>query len=82
MVCGTGEGKVEEILTQAIRQGYEGFLTLEPHLVMFDSLKDHELEDAANVIKDNKGLDGKGAYQLQYEALLEILEKVEMKVEK
>lgn len=76
VVCGTGEGKIEEILTQIILSGYEGFLTLEPHLVRFDSLKDLELEDPTNVIKDNKELDGPGAYQLQYEALLNILEKI------
>ncbi|MBV7509185.1 sugar phosphate isomerase/epimerase [Bacillus sp. sid0103] len=77
VVCGTGEGKIPEILTQVINSGYKGFLTLEPHLVLFDSLKDLELEDAAMVIKDNKGLDGAGGYKLQYEALKEILRKIE-----
>jgi sugar phosphate isomerase/epimerase len=77
VVCGTGEGKIPELLSQFIRSGYKGFLTLEPHLVLFDSLKDLELEDAKEVIKDNKGLDGAGGYKLQYEALLGILEKIE-----
>ncbi|MDN3018842.1 sugar phosphate isomerase/epimerase [Paenibacillus sp. BSR1-1] len=77
VVCGTGEGKIPELLSQFIKSGYKGFLTLEPHLVLFDSLKDLELEDAIQIIKDNKGLDGAGGYQLQYEALLEILNKIE-----
>lgn len=77
VVCGTGEGKIPELLAQFIRSGYKGFLTLEPHLVLFDSLKDLELEEAADVIKDNKGLDGAGGYKLQYESLLQILEKIE-----
>ncbi|WP_045516956.1 sugar phosphate isomerase/epimerase family protein [Neobacillus niacini] len=77
VVCGTGEGKIPELLTQFIESGYKGFLTLEPHLVLFDSLKDLELEDATEIIKDNKGLDGAGGYKLQYEALLEILKKIE-----
>jgi sugar phosphate isomerase/epimerase len=77
VVCGTGEGKIPEILAQFIKSGYKGFLTLEPHLVLFDSLKDLELEDATEIIKDNKGLDGAGGYKLQYEALLEILRKIE-----
>lgn len=77
VVCGTGEGKIPEILTQAIHDGYKGFLTLEPHLVLFDSLKDLELEEASEIIKDNKGLDGAGGYKLQYESLLNILEKIE-----
>ena len=77
VVCGTGEGKIPELLAQFLKSGYKGFLTLEPHLVLFDSLKDLELEDASDVIKDNKGLDGEGGYKLQYEALLDILEKIE-----
>jgi sugar phosphate isomerase/epimerase len=77
VVCGTGEGKIPELLAQFIKGGYKGFLTLEPHLVLFDSLKDLELEDATEVIKDNKGLDGAGGYKLQYEALLDILKKIE-----
>ncbi|PGY11151.1 sugar phosphate isomerase/epimerase [Bacillus sp. AFS031507] len=77
VVCGTGEGKIPELLKQFIQSGYKGFLTLEPHLVLFDSLKDLELEDATEIIKNDKGLDGAGGYKLQYEALLEILQKIE-----
>jgi sugar phosphate isomerase/epimerase len=77
VVCGTGEGKIPELLARFIKSGYKGFLTLEPHLVLFDSLKDLELEDATEIIKDNKGLDGAGGYKLQYEALLQILNKIE-----
>lgn len=77
VVCGTGEGKIYEILSQAIHNGYKGFLTLEPHLVLFDSLKDLELEEATEVIKDNKGLDGAGGYKLQYDSLLKMLKQIE-----
>jgi len=76
VVCGTGEGMIPEILAQAIHDGYKGFLTLEPHLVLFDSLKGLELEEASNVIKDNKGLDGEGGYKLQYESLTKILKNI------
>jgi sugar phosphate isomerase/epimerase len=76
VVCGTGEGKIPEILGQVIRSGYKGFLTLEPHLVLFDSLKDLELEEASDIIKDNKGLDGEGGYKLQYDSLLKILANI------
>lgn len=77
VVCGTGDGKIYEILKMEIEQGYSGFLTLEPHLVMFDSLKDLELEEAADVIKVNKAKDGAEGYKIQYEALLTILKKIE-----
>ncbi|MCM3114453.1 sugar phosphate isomerase/epimerase [Neobacillus sp. MER 74] len=77
VVCGTGDGKIPQVLAQFIKNGYKGFLTLEPHLVLFDSLKDLELEDATEIIKDNKGLDGAGGYKFQYEALLDILKEIE-----
>lgn len=76
VVCGTGEGRIEEILKIAINDGYEGFLTLEPHLVIFDSLKDLELEDVTEIIKDNKNLEGKDGYKLQYDALNQILNNI------
>ncbi len=76
VVCGTGEGKIFEILAQAISNGYTGFLTLEPHLVYFDALNDLELEDAKMIIKDNKGLNGSEGYKLQYESLVKILNRI------
>ena len=80
VVCGTGEGKIEEILTDALRNGYEGFLTMEPHLVIFDSLKDLELEDVHDIIKTDKGLDGKSAYALQYNSLTNILKRIDFRL--
>ena len=80
VVCGTGEGKIEEILTDALRNGYEGFLTMEPHLVIFDSLKDLELEDVHDIIKTDKGLDGESAYALQYKSLTDILKRIEFRL--
>lgn len=77
VLCGTGEGKIPQILKQAIRdEGYTGFLTLEPHLVLFDSLQSLETTDAANVIKVNKYKTGAEGYEAQYRALLEILDAI------
>ena len=80
VVCGTGQGKIEEILNDAIKNGYQGFLTLEPHLVLFDSLKDLELEDVNNIIKKDKGLDGKSAYALQHKSLVNILKSIDFRL--
>lgn len=75
--CGTGEGKIAEILRQAIvEDGYEGFLTLEPHLVIFDSLKDLEIKDTSEIIKEAKAKDGADGYRIQYEALTNILNNI------
>ncbi len=77
VVCGTGEGKIKELLTRAIRdEGYEGFLTLEPHLVLFDSLASLETTAAENIIKVNKAKDGAEGYAMQYHALCDILDTI------
>ena len=77
VVCGTGEGKIKELLERAIiKEGYEGFLTLEPHLVLFDSLDSLETTAAENVIKENKAKDGAEGYTMQYKALCGILDEI------
>lgn len=77
VVCGTGEGKIAKLLKRAIlEEGYEGFLTLEPHLVLFDSLASLETTDAKDIIKENKAKDGAEGYKMQYEALCEILDDI------
>lgn len=77
VVCGTGDGKIPQLLEKAIREdGYEGFLTLEPHLVLFDTLQSLEIEDAADVISKNKAKDGAEGYAMQYNALRKILENI------
>lgn len=75
VIAGTGEGKIAQILAQAIENGYSGFLTLEPHLTPFDSLKDLELDGAEDFVEDT-GIEGKDGYRMQYEALLEILKNI------
>lgn len=74
--CGTGDGNIEVILKDIFKNGYEGFLTLEPHLAVFESLKDLELEDVNEIIKVDRGLTGKEAYELQYNSLLSVLENI------
>lgn len=77
VLCGTGDGKIAQLLAQAIRvEGYHGFLTLEPHLVLFDSLKDLEIADAADVIKEDKYSSGAEGFKAQYYALAAILERL------
>lgn len=77
VVCGTGEGHIPELLKRAIKdEGYQGFLTLEPHLVLFASLQSLEQKAATDVIKENKAKDGADGYRMQYEALQAILAKL------
>lgn len=77
VVCGTGDGKIPDILKKAIKvDGYEGFLTLEPHLVIFDTLKDLEIKDTTEIIKEAKAKDGADGYGIQYRALSDILKNI------
>ena len=74
VLCGTGDGKIAEILKMALREdGYRGFLTLEPHLVPFDTLQSLEL---GRVKTENKAKNGAQAYAMQYHALMDILEGI------
>lgn len=77
VVCGTGEGNIKVLLDRAINQeGYEGFLTLEPHLVLFGSLASLETIAAEKIIKENKASDGAAGYAVQYHALCDILKAI------
>lgn len=79
VVCGTGAGKVKELLSQALYEdNYQGFLTLEPHLVQFDALKSLERGDAAAIVK-NTAKDGEEGYRMQYAALSGVLAEIEPK---
>ncbi len=76
VLCGTGDGKIEEILKKAFDGGYEGFLTLEPHLAMFGSLKSLELDDVAQIVNTTANIDGKTGYKMQFDAINEILKRI------
>ena len=77
VLCGTGDGKIPQLLKKAIREdGYKGFLTLEPHLVLFATLQSLEVVDATEVISENKAKDGAEGYTMQYNALCDILKAI------
>lgn len=77
VLCGTGDGKIPQLLKRILREdGYRGFLTLEPHLVLFDTLQSLETEDASKVIVTNKAKDGAEGYAMQYHALMDILKDI------
>lgn len=77
VLCGTGDGSIEAVLRQALGQDrFTGFLSLEPHLVLFDGLQALELHDAAEIIRENKAANGADGYTMQHQALTEILERL------
>ena len=77
VLCGTGDGQIPQLLKKIIREdGYQGFLTLEPHLVLFSTLQSLETEDASKIISHNKAKDGAAGYAMQYHALMDILNAI------
>ena len=67
-----GEGNVEYVLKNLFDNGYDGFLSLEPHLGSFEGLADLELDDEMEKLP--KG--GEGTYTVAYNALVKILNKI------
>lgn len=78
VVCGTGDGRIPEVLRCAFENGYNGFLTLEPHLVLFSSMKSLEGELKFKKAKAKNGADG---YTMQYNALCEILNSLDINIQ-
>lgn len=69
---GYGDGNVEYILGNLFKNGYDGFLSLEPHLGSFEGLADLEIDD--KMLNLPKG--GEGTFTLAFNALKEILERL------
>ena len=69
--AGYGDGNVEEILKSLLEEGYEGFLSLEPHLTDFTGFGTLE----QNGELEQRKMSGEEAYTTAYRALKEILNK-------
>ena len=69
---GVGDGNVEEILRRLFNSGYDGFLSLEPHLGSFEGLAGLELDDKMLDLPES----GEGTFTLAYRALCEILDRI------
>lgn len=76
--AGEGDGNVEYILTELLNHRYNGFISLEPHLGTFDGLANLELDD--KMLSLPKG--GEGTWTLAYQALSEILNRIQREKEK
>ncbi len=70
--AGCGDGNVEFILRELSARGYDGYLSLEPHLGTFAGLKDLELDDKMLDLPEG----GEGTFTIAYRALCGILEKI------
>ena len=73
---GYGDGNVEKILKQLFAKGFDGFLSLEPHLFGFKGFENLERGRAAVLSEDGEELDGPAAFSTAHQALLSILERI------
>lgn len=73
--AGQGDGKVKNILAALYKKGYEGFLSLEPHLAGFTGFAELEPNSKAT----SKPTGGQREFALAWQALNKIL--IELKME-
>jgi len=69
---GYGDGDVKYILNDLLSGGFDGFLSLEPHLGTFEGLADLELDD--NMLNLPKS--GEGTFTVAKNALCKIIEEI------
>lgn len=69
---GMGDGKISEILTDAAQSGFNGFLSLEPHLGSFKGLELLEKTDLSKKLPQG----GAQTFTIAYNALREVINKI------
>lgn len=74
--AGEGDGNVEYVLKSLFESGYEGFLSIEPHLGNFAGLKELERSDKMAGLPEG----GEGTFTLAYRALETIVDKTVKKL--
>lgn len=68
---GQGDGQLASIFNQLDINGFQGFLSLEPHLSNFDGFNQLEVN-----VRDKKQMDGEYTYQFAYHCLKNILGQI------
>ena len=68
--AGVGDGNLPYLLEKLFRSGYDGFLSLEPHLANFKGLSDLETDDLMSGLPEG----GEGTFALAHRSLCGILE--------
>lgn len=72
--AGYGDGNVAAILGDLLASGFDGFLSLEPHLFDFAGFADLEKDGKSMKQTDKKILTGLEAFTLAHHSLIQILE--------
>ena len=72
--AGMGDGHVAEILDRLSDAGYDGFLSIEPHLAHFAGFALLE-KNGISISKDASPLEGFDAFAMAHQALMKILKE-------
>ncbi|MBR3515617.1 MAG: sugar phosphate isomerase/epimerase [Lachnospiraceae bacterium] len=75
---GYGDGNVQEILKKLFAKGFDGFLSLEPHLFDFKGFENLERGRKATLAQSGQALSGFEAFATAHRALLQILEHINL----
>ena len=70
--AGKGEGKIEFLLSKLLGSGYDGFISLEPHLGSFEGLAALETDDTMTKLPEG----GEGTFTLAFHALQDIMNRI------
>lgn len=74
--AGYGDGNVEGILRNLKESGYDGYLSLEPHLFDFAGFASLERGSVKSIAEEGKKLTGEEAFTLAHDSLVQILERI------
>ena len=73
---GYGDGNVEAILKKLFASGFDGFLSLEPHLFDFKGFEGLERGRTASLSQSGQALSGAEAFAVAHRALCEVLDRI------
>lgn len=72
--AGYGNGHVKEILTDLYTKGFDGFLSIEPHLFHFAGFDLLEKDGKSMEHQDREELNGEEAFALAHSSLMKLLQ--------
>ena len=73
---GYGDGHVKEILADLFKSGFDGYLSLEPHLFNFAGFAALEKDGISMQKADNKIMSGTESFEVAHRALMRVLSEI------
>ena len=74
LLASYGDGNVAVILKRLSASGFDGFLSLEPHLFEFEGFHALEKDGRSIAVKEKKVLSGLETFTIAHDALMKLLD--------